>query len=91
LQHCNNIQRIAIIKAFIAVRLLQLQNMAQDSQLAKDISCHCYVNDMTWKLLWLKVEKRRLPEQAPSLHWLNYGIAKLVGWYDSKARCWRRS
>lgn len=84
LQHSNNIQRIAIIKAFIAVRLLQLQNMAQDSQLAKEVSCTCYVKEMTWKLLWLKVEKRTLPEKTPSLHWFYYGIAKLAGWYDSK-------
>ncbi len=84
LQHCNNIKRIAIIKAFIAVRLMQLQNLAQDSQLAKEMSCTTYVKTMTWKLLWVKVEKNPLPEHVPSLHWFYYAIAKLAGWYDSK-------
>ena len=84
LQHCNNIKRVAIIKAFIAVRLMQLQNLAQDSQLAKEMSCTSYVKTMTWKLLWVKVEKQALPEQVPSLHWFYYAIAKLAGWYDSK-------
>ena len=84
LQHTNNIKRIAIIKAFIAVRLMQLQNMAQESQVAKDISCTTYVKDITWKLLWAKVEKQALPKEAPSLYWFYYAIAKLAGWYDSK-------
>lgn len=48
---------LSCIKAFIAVRLLQLQHMAQESELAKKVSCTSYVKDMTWKLLWVKVEK----------------------------------
>ncbi|ATG80003.1 IS4 family transposase [Pseudoalteromonas sp. 1_2015MBL_MicDiv] len=84
LQHSDNILRIAIIKAFIAVRLLQLQNMAQRSELDKEVRCTTCVKEMTWKLLWAKVEKDVLPDKVPSLHWLYYSLAKLGGWYDSK-------
>jgi len=84
LQHSDNILRIAIIKAFIAVRLLQLQNMAQRSELDKEVRCTACVKEMTWKLLWAKVEKDVLPDKVPSLHWLYYSLAKLGGWYDSK-------
>ena len=85
LQHSENIKRIAIIKAFIAVRLMQLQNMTQDSDFAKKVSCTTYVEDMTWKLLWIKIEKNKaLPRDAPSLYWFYYAIAKLAGWHDSK-------
>jgi len=85
LQHCENIKRIAVIKAFIAVRLMQLQSCIQNQESAKKIQCTVYVSDLTWKLLWRKVEKgEMLPKKAPSLHWLYYAIATLAGWYDSK-------
>ena len=57
--------------------------MNQDS--AKKISCTVYATDLTWKLLWRKIEKgKELPKKAPSLYWLYYAIAALAGWYDSK-------
>ncbi len=85
LQSVNNIKRIAIIKAFIAIRLQQLQEWAQNNEEAKSMSCRSYVTEMTWQLLWLKTEKSKpLPTTPPSLHWLYYAIARLGGWYDSK-------
>jgi hypothetical protein len=85
LQSINNLKRIAVIQAFIAIRLMQLQELAQNKDLAKTISCRVYVQDKTWKMLWLKIEKnKKIPKKAPSLHWFYYAIAKLGGWYDSK-------
>ena len=85
LQRLDNIKRIAVIQAFIAVRLLQLQEMIQNKESAKQVSCEVYVEDTTWRILWMKVEKgHALPASSPSLHWLYYAIAKLGGWYDSK-------
>ena len=85
LQHCENIKRIAIIKAFIAVRLMQLQEMVKNKASAEQICCTTYVTDLTWKLLWRKVEKgKELPKIPPSLHWFYYATARLSGWYDSK-------
>ncbi|WP_019615382.1 IS4 family transposase [Psychromonas ossibalaenae] len=85
LQSLNNLKRIAVIQAFIAVRLMQLQELAQNKETAKTISCTVHVQDKTWKILWLKIEKNKaVPKKTPSLHWFYYAIAKLGGWYDSK-------
>ncbi len=57
LQHCENIKRMAIIKAFIAVRSMQLQKIVQDKASAEQIYCTTYVTDLTWNLHWCKVGK----------------------------------
>ena len=85
MQKRENLKRIAVIKAFIAVRLLQLQDLAQNNDQAKEIACTCVFSDLSWKLLWARVEKKKKrPSQPPSLYWAYYAIAKLGGWYDSK-------
>jgi hypothetical protein len=85
LQSKNNIQRTAIIQAFIAVRLMQLQELAQNNEQAKGISCEVCVEKLSWQLLWMKIEKGKvIPKKAPSLYWCYYALARLGGWYDSK-------
>jgi len=85
LQSKNNIQRIAIIQAFIAVRLMQLQEIGQNNEQAKEVSCELCSNKLTWQLLWMKIEKGKpIPKETPSLYWFYYALAKLGGWYDSK-------
>lgn len=85
LQTVENIKRLAIIQAFIAIRLQQLQEWAQNRKEAQLIECTCHVKELTWKMLWLKVEKgKAFPLETPSLYWLYYAISKLGGWYDSK-------
>ncbi len=85
LQRKNNIKRTAIIQAFIAVRLMQLQELAQNNEQAKGVSCEVCVEKITWQLLWMKVDKgKTIPKEAPSLYWFYYALARLGGWYDSK-------
>jgi len=85
LQSKNNIQRIAIIQAFIAVRLMQLQEICQNNEQAKKISCEVCADKLTWQLLWVKLNKGGvIPKETPSLYWFYYALAKLGGWYDSK-------
>lgn len=85
LQHKNNIKRIAIIQAFISIRLMQLQEIVQNKEQAKDINCEICVKKLTCQLLWMKVNKgETLPKEAPSIYWFYYALAKLGGWYDSK-------
>ena len=79
------LMRIAIIKAFIAVRLFQLKELVENQEIAKEIKCTSYVDDISWKLLWLKLEgEKEIPKEVPSLFWLYYSIAKLGRWHDSK-------
>lgn len=81
----ENIKRVIVIQAFIAVRLMQLQEVVQDRDWAKEIPCTPFLSPLVWKLLWKKTEKKKaLPTIAPSLYWAYYAIAKLGGWYDSK-------
>ena len=85
LQKCENIKRAAIIKSFIAVRLFQLKDLVENKKQAKEIACTDYIEEQTWKMLWIKIEKRKaIPKVPPSLNWFYYSIAKLGGWHDSK-------
>ena len=85
LQRKDNIQRIAVIQAFIAVRLMQLQELAQNNEQAKQTSCEVCTEKLTWQLLWMKIEKGTpAPTKAPSMYWFYYALAKLGGWHDSK-------
>lgn len=75
---------VAVIKAFIAVRLLQLKEIAQDREEAENISCETLLTLVSWRLLWNKVEnKKALPKEVPSLHWAYYALARLGRWHDS--------
>lgn len=85
LQTLKSIQRIAIIKAFIAVRIFQVRELMKNNKAAEKIVCTDYVSPISWKILWKTIEKKKtLPSSTPSLYWLYYAIAKLGGWYDSK-------
>jgi hypothetical protein len=58
--------------------LLQLQNLAKNNDQAKDIACTYSVSELSWKVLWARVEKnKKQPKHPPSLYWAYYAIAKL--------------
>jgi len=85
MQSRENLKRIAAIQAFIAVRLMQLQDLAQNNKQAELIPCTSCFSQLSWKILWKKIEKKQpFPDETPSLNWAYYAIAKLGGWYDSK-------
>lgn len=80
-QSRETLERVAVIKAFIAVRLLQLRAMSRQPQKQ---SCESALPQEQWKLLWLKVEQKPLPATPPDLRWACIALAKLGGWHDSK-------
>ncbi|WP_405629600.1 IS4 family transposase [Pseudoalteromonas sp. Ld20] len=85
LQRKNNIMRTAIIQAFIAVRLMQLQEIAQNNKQATQINCEECTQKLTWQLLWMRTEKGAPPPASPpSVYWFYYALARLGGWNDSK-------
>ena len=85
IQSRNNLKRVAVIQAFIAIRLMQLQELTQNKNAAKEISCEPFLSNLSWKILWKKTERKKaIPDTPPSLYWAYYAIAKLDGWYDSK-------
>ena len=85
MQSRDNLRRVAVIQAFIAVRLFQLRELAQNREEAKEIPCTAYFDTVSWKILWKAVHKAKpFPSTPPSLHWSYYALAKLGRWHDSK-------
>jgi len=80
----NNLEKIIVITAFIAVRLLQLRELVGDKEKAKSVSCEKYFSTLEWKLMWSKTERNTLPKESPSMFWAYYALAKLGRWHDSK-------
>lgn len=85
MQTRENLRRVAVIQAFIAVRLFQLREVAQNKEEAKTIPCDVYLSQVSWKILWKTTNKiEPIPDEIPSLHWAYYALAKLGRWHDSK-------
>lgn len=84
MQSRDNLIKVAVIQAFIAVRLFQLKELVENIEEAKEIDCRVCFSDISWKLLWSKIEtKKKLPDSPPSLYWAYYALAKLGKWHDS--------
>ncbi len=84
MQTADSLERMSVMLAFVAVRLLQLREVVMDKVDAKQRSCTELLQPMEWKVLWLKRERGKLPAKPPSLYWAYYAVAKLGGWHDSK-------
>jgi hypothetical protein len=80
----KNTERLSTILAFVAVRLMQLKEMAENTEEAKQQSCETMFTSLEWKMLWKESEKTKSPSEPPSLYWAYYALAKLGGWHDSK-------
>jgi hypothetical protein len=81
MQSPDNLERIAVILAFLAVRTLQLN---EDAARDPERPCDATLREDEWKCLWLATEKSMLPKKAPSALWARNAIAKLGGWFDTK-------
>jgi len=86
LQSKENLERGGSILAFIAVRLLQLREIAlhNPKKLKKTIPVTHLLQEDEWKILWITIEKKKLPKKKPDVIWAYKSIGKLGGWYDSK-------
>ena len=85
MQSRDNLRRVAVIQAFIAVRLFQLKELAQNKEEAREIPCTVYFSNISWKILWKSTDKNKpFPDEPPSLYWSYYALAKLGRWHDSK-------
>ena len=84
MQSKENLERMVVILAFIAVRLHQLRYLGLNKEEAEKQSCEMILSPQSWKILWSKQEKRKPPKKAPSLYWAYINLGKLAGWYDSK-------
>jgi hypothetical protein len=84
-QRVDNLERMLVITAFLAVRLLQLRERLDVSVNAPDATCEKVLSKDEWKVLWASTEHSKpLPKTAPSARWAFYAIAKLGGFADTK-------
>ena len=84
MQNKENLEKMVVILAFIAVRVHQLRYLGLNKKEAEKQSCETLLSPVAWKLLWSKQEKTRPPKRAPSVYWAYINLGKLAGWYDSK-------
>lgn len=86
LQQAEHLERMAVIMAFVAVKLLQLRELFDQSRLrdSANLSCDQLLEKHEWQTLWLTDKKCALPAQAPSGVWAYHAIGRLGGWIDSK-------
>ncbi len=84
MQSADNLERVAVILAFIAIRLLQLREgfSATNKKLIRP--CSAILEEVQWRILWVTTEKQKPPSTIPSQQWAYYAIAKLGGWMDTK-------
>lgn len=73
MQTQDNLGRMVVIKAVIAVRVLGLWQGGVSEETQND-SCEKILTPTEWKLLWVKMEGKPLPAQAPLL------LGSYVGW-----------
>ncbi|MDJ0871178.1 MAG: IS4 family transposase [Gammaproteobacteria bacterium] len=87
MQSAENLERMAVVLAFVAVRLLQLRETLDEQVAAKgraERPCTEVLSATEWKILWVTQERSRPPRRAPSLRWAYESVAKLGGWLDTK-------
>ena len=83
MQSKANLERLAVILAFIATRILQLRFIKEGPDKAQ-YRCDQLLSTTAWKLLWLKMENQPLPKAVPDINWAYNSLAKLAGWKDTK-------
>jgi hypothetical protein len=84
MQTRKNLEKIIVITAFIAIRLLQLRELLGNKEHTKSVSCEQCFEPLEWRLMWSKIENKALPKKPPTLYWAYYALAKLGRWHDSK-------
>lgn len=87
MQKAGNLERIAVVTAFIAVRLLQLRERLERWQSTPENTeprCDELLTRMEWRVLYATTTSKRPPNKAPGLLWAYHAIAKLGGWLNTK-------
>ena len=84
MQERDNLERMAVIQAFIATRLMQLKEMG-DSEKAHKLPCTQCLSATQWKILFKALnKKKKLPKKVPDMKWAYQSMGKLGGWKDTK-------
>ena len=83
MQARDNLERMTVVLAFIAVRVMALRQGGLSEETLNG-SCEQVLSATEWKVLWARQEKKALAKKAPNLKWAYLNLAKLGRWHDSK-------
>jgi hypothetical protein len=84
MQSRQTLERMIVMLAFVAVRLLQLRE-GLDRPRAKEMPCTAVLSETEWKVLWVSSSgQARLPSRVPTLGWAYQSVARLGYFTDSK-------
>ncbi len=83
-QSAANLQRMLVITAFLAVRLLQLREVLDTPNDDAQTSCDTRLSEDEWKVLWVSTQRSKPPSTAPSIRWACLAVAKLGGFTETK-------
>jgi len=81
MQTAENLERIAVVLAFVAIRLIQLRELFEAGTAVR---CDEILDKETWTLLWVSVEQRKPPRTPPDVEWAYRALARFAGWSDTK-------
>ena len=81
MQSADNILRLAVILAFVAVRILQLREAFETNP---EGPCDEVLSQTEWQVLWTLVETKPLPKRTPTVGWAYRAVGRLAGWADTK-------
>jgi len=81
MQTPENLERVAVVLAFVAVRLLQLRD---DAGRDSEQPCTTVFSDVEWRCLYVLRTKKKPPKKPPTIKWAFDAIAKLGGFLDTK-------
>lgn len=82
-QRASNLERMLVITAFVAVRLLQLREATMNES-ESGVNCATVLEDEQWRVLWATTEKTATPREPPSARWAFLALARLGGFTDTK-------
>lgn len=83
LQSFENIERMLAITASIAVRILQLKLLGDET--SDERSCESVLSEDEWHCLHsVRFPGKPIAKKPPSMKWAYYAIARLAGWTDTK-------
>jgi Transposase DNA-binding/Transposase DDE domain len=83
-QSAANLERMLVITAFLAVRLLQLREILGRSDEDEQAGCDTLLSEDEWQVLWVSTRRSKPPATAPSIHWACLAVARLGGFTDTK-------
>lgn len=83
-QSPENLERMVVLTAFLAVRLLQLRESQGSSTAPASTACNELLGDDEWKILWVSTEHHPPPPSPPSTRWACLALARLGGFADTK-------